>query len=273
MTDSNTSLKLSKEPVTFSSSSCSSSSAKYKCLICKKEYSRKASIDKHRILCDFKTKSKIELVVEQEESSDKPTLDQLIKIVQEMAIKQVKMEEKMLEMQQYISRKKQKLDVITRLNTTVNATIGFLEWVTMTIHVSTTDFEYLFENTVFQTYQYILEKNLFNPDPKFVFPIKCFKDKSNHFYICEKGESDNESLWREAETTEITQLLKKIHNLLLGALAKWKQDNKEKISDNDRLSDQFNKAVIKLMNISFTADGAANVNRIKNTLYTYLKEE
>jgi hypothetical protein len=260
------SLNLSKEPV-------SASSTKYKCLICKKEYSRKASIDKHRILCDFKSKSKIELIVEQEESSDKPTLDQLIKIVQEMAIKQAKMETKMEEMQQYINRKKQKLDVITRLNTTVNATIGFLEWITMTIQVSTADFEYLFENTVFQTYQYILEKNLCNPDPKFVFPIRCFKDKPNHFYICEKGESDNVSLWREAEATEITQLLKKIHNLLLASLTKWKQDNKEKIADNDRLSDQFNKAVIKLMNISFTADGIANVNRIKNALYTYLKEE
>lgn len=247
--------------------------SKYKCLVCKKEYSRKASIDKHRILCDFKSKSKIELVVEQEESSDKPTNDQLIKIVQELAIKYAKMEEKMLEMQQYINRKKQKLDVITRLNTTVNATIGFLEWITMTIHVSATDFEYLFENTVFQTYQYVLEQNLYNPDPKFIFPIKCFKDKPNHFYICEKREADNESLWREAEATEITQLLKKIHNLLLTALTKWKQDNKDKIADNDRLSDQFNKAVIKLMNISFTADGVANVNRIKNALYTYLKEE
>lgn len=260
----NDTLNLSKEHVT---------SSKYKCLICKKEYSRKASMDKHRILCDLKTKSKIELVVEQEELSDKPTNDQLIKIVQELAIKYAKMEEKMQEMQQYINRKKQKIDVITRLNTTVNATIGFLEWVTMTIQVSTSDFEYLFENTVFQTYQFILEKNLYSADPKFVFPIKCFKDKPNHFYICEKGESDNVSLWREAESTEITQLLKKIHNLLLNALSKWKQDNKEKISDNDRLSDQFNKAVIKLMNIGFTADGVANVNRIKNSLYTYLKEE
>ena len=265
ITDNNTNaLNLLKEAAT---------SAKYKCLVCKKEYSRKTSIDKHRILCDFKSKSKIELVVEQEESSDKPTNDQLIKIVQELAIKYAKMEEKMLEMQQYINRKKQKLDVITRLNTTVNATIGFLEWVTMTIHVSATDFEYLFENTVFQTYQYVLEQNLYNPDPKFIFPIKCFKDKVNHFYICEKREADNESLWREAEATEITQLLKKIHNLLLTALTKWKQDNKDKIADNDRLSDQFNKAVIKLMNISFTADGVANVNRIKNALYTYLKEE
>ena len=69
-------------------------SAKYKCLICKKEYSRKASIDKHRILCDFKSKSKTEIIIEEQEASDKPTYDQLVKIVQELAIKQAKMEAK-----------------------------------------------------------------------------------------------------------------------------------------------------------------------------------
>ena len=247
-------------------------SAKYKCLICKKEYSRKASIDKHRILCDFKSKSKAEIIIEEEEASDKPTYDQLVKIVQELAMNQAKMKEKMEEMQQYIARKKQKLDVITHLNQNVNASIGFLEWLTSTIHVTVAHFEHLMENTVFQTFQYILDQNLTNPlDPKFVYPIKCFKDKANIFYICEKGE-ENESIWRPAETTEITQLLKKIQNLLLGELAKWKQTNKQNIADNDRLSDQFNKAVIKLMNISFTADGQVNVNRIKAGLYNALKE-
>lgn len=249
--------------------------AKYKCLICKKEYTRKASIDKHRILCDFKSKTKTELIVEEEEIGDKPTYDQLVKIVQELALKQAKTELQLHEMQQYIARKKKKLDIITHLNTTINASIGFLEWITMTISVSTNDFEHLFDNTVFQTYQHILEQNLTNIDPHFIYPIKCFKDKANVFYICEKGENEreNESIWREAEATEITQLLKKIHYLLLSALTKWKQENKEKIMDNDKLSDQFNKAVIKLMNICFTADGASNINRIKNTLYNYLRVE
>jgi hypothetical protein len=244
---------------------------KYKCIICKKEYTKKTSIDKHRLLCDFKSRSKAELIIEEEDSRDKPTFDQLVKIVQEMAIKQEKMAEKMEEMQQYIARKKQKLDVITHLNQNVNASIGFLEWVTLTTQVSAEHFVYLMENTVFQTFQLILEQNLTNVDTKFVYPIKCFKDKANIFYICEKRD-ENESIWRPAETTEMTQLLKKIHCLLLSELSKWKQSNKQNIADSDRLSDQFNKAVIKLMNISFAGDGIVNINRIKAGLYNSLKE-
>jgi hypothetical protein len=260
-----------KNMIESTATATATATAKYKCIICKKEYTKKASIDKHRILCDFKSKSKAELIIEDEESSDKPTYDQLVKIVQELAIKQAKTDEKIAEMQQYIARKKQKLDVITHLNQNVNASIGFLEWVTMTINVSAAHFVHLIENTVFQTFQLILEQNLTNPDITFVYPIKCFTDKVNIFYICEKGD-ENESIWRPAETTEMTQLLKKIHCLLLSELSKWKQNNKQNISDNDRLSDQFNKAVIKLMNVSFAADGLVNVNRIKGGLYNFLKE-
>lgn len=251
----------------------SNSNSKYKCFLCKKEYMRKASLDKHRILCDLKTKTKTELIVEEEETSNKPTYDELVKIVQELALKQAKMESKMEEMQQYIARKKQKLDIITHLNTNVNSTIGFLEWVTMSLQVSTDDFQSLFENNIFQTYQLILEQNLTNEDSSFIYPIKCFKDKANKFYICEKGENENEnkSIWREAESTEITQLLKKIHSLLLSAITKWKLENNQKMAENDKLSDKYNKAIIKLMNLSFTADGMSNVNRIKNGLYNYLR--
>jgi len=39
--------------------------------------------------------------------------------------------------------------------------------------------------------------------------------------------------------------------------------------DDDKVSDQFNKAVIKLMNVSFGQD--ANMSRIKNCLFHYLK--
>ena len=66
----------------------------YSCSLCKKEYTRKGSLDKHTVLCEFKSKSRLELQVAVEEASDKPTYDQLVQIVQELSIKYVKMEEK-----------------------------------------------------------------------------------------------------------------------------------------------------------------------------------
>jgi alpha-amylase/alpha-mannosidase (GH57 family) len=54
-------------------------------------------------------------------------------------------------------------------------------------------------------------------------------------------------------------------------LAKWKEKNQHKFEDDNKLSVIFNKAVIKLMDISFTQDN--NMSRIKNGLYNYLKTD
>ena len=114
---------------------------KYRCLICKKEYTRKTSLDKHKLLCDYKSKSKSELITEDEEIGDKPSYDQLVKIVQELSIKYGKMETKLDDLQQWIARRKKKQDVISWLNANVNATVGFLEWVTMLIEVNAKHFD------------------------------------------------------------------------------------------------------------------------------------
>jgi hypothetical protein len=84
----------------------------YCCNLCKKSYTRKSSLDKHKLLCDYKTKSKLEHKVEDEELGDTPTYEQLVKIVQELAFKYVKLEEKIEQMQVWVSQKKQKIKVI-----------------------------------------------------------------------------------------------------------------------------------------------------------------
>ena len=58
---------------------------------------------------------------------------------------------------------------------------------------------------------------------------------------------------------------------MVGRLSEWRKDNQKIFYDNDKVSDQFNKAVIKLMNMSFAQD--ASMSRVKNGLFHYLKED
>jgi hypothetical protein len=81
---------------------------------------------------------------------------------------------------------------------------------------------------------------------------------------------DGESKWTQMEAEELLLLFKKIQSKILSELSKWKLSNKEKIEEDDKLSEQFNKALIKLMNISIVAHDV-NVGRIRNNLYSYLK--
>ena len=250
-----------------SSTSVTSSSATYCCEICKKSYTRKSSLDKHKLLCDYKAKSKLDHKVEDEELGDTPTHEQLVKIVHELAFKYVKLEEKVEQMQAWVSQKKQKIKVIDWLNEHVNATIGFKEWTT-TITVTPQIALSLIDYNAFQIFQHVLEYNL-SKGTEFIHPIKCFSQKQNVFYVCEKT-PDGKNVWTQMETDELLLVLKKVQNKLLSELSKWKLENNSKIADDDKLSEQFNKAIIKLMNIT-VASHDVNVGRIRNNLYNFLK--
>ena len=243
---------------------------KFCCLVCNKQYTRKTSLEKHKILCDFKIKSQREKQIETEELGDLPNQYQLVKIVQELTLKMMKMEEKMEDMQKWIERKKRKINVIAWLNTNVNPTTGFKEWENTNIEVNQSHFENLMENSLFYTIQRIFEHNLIENNEGFVYPIKCFSQKSGIFYVCEKN-MEGLPEWRQLVLNDMNILLKTIQNHMIKTLSNWKIANQGKFNDNDKISELFNKAIIKLMSISFTQD--ATLSRIKNGLYNYLKTD
>ena len=244
-------------------------STKLCCAVCNKEYTRKSSLDKHKILCDFKMKTKREIQIDCEESGDLPSHYQLVKIVQELTLNMIKMEDKMEQMQKWVERKKRKLNVVMWLNANVNPSIGFLGWVHSVLIVKSEHFEDLMENTIFHTIQKIFEENL-SEKTDLVYPIRCFSQKTGVFYVCDKKE-DGETEWRQLVLNDMILILKKIQNGIIKELTNWKIENQYKFDDNVKIAILFNKAVIKVMNISFNQDN--NLSRIKNELYNYLKTD
>jgi hypothetical protein len=239
------------------------------CVVCNKQYTRKSSLDKHKILCDFKMKTSREHQIELEESADIPSHYQLVKIVQELSLKIVKMEENMEEMKKWVDKKKQKLNIVTWLNTNIIPTIGFLEWVHTQLTVKSQHFDVLMENSIFYTLQQIFQDNLCEKSD-FIYPIGCFSQKVGIFYICEKQE-DGTAQWKQLVLTDMVLILKKLQKSMIYEITKWKERNQDKFDDDNKLSVTFNKAVIKLMDISFNQDN--NMSRIKNGLYDYLKRD
>ena len=238
------------------------------CPHCDKKYTRKSSLDKHKILCDFKMKTKREHQIEIEELADIPNHYQLVKIVQELTLKMIKMEEQMEEMKFWVDKKKRKVNVVVWLNTNVVPTIGFLEWITISV-VEPEHFKNLMENSLFHTIQQVFEQNL-TDKADYVYPIRAFSEKAGVFYICEKN-VDGTPEWKQLVLVDMVMILKTIQNHMIKELMKWKSNNQSKFDDNSVISQIFNKAVIKLMNMSFTQD--ATLSRIKNALYNYLKTD
>lgn len=241
----------------------------YFCNNCNKKYIKKSSLNKHKILCDFKFKSNREQNIDLEEALDIPSYNDLVKIVQDLSLKVDKMEKQLDDMKKINARHTKKINVLLYLNNNITPNIGFIEWVHTKLIVAPEHFDTLMENNLFNTIQQVFEYNLVEKN-NYIYPITCFNQKTGIFYIYDVQE-DSPSEWRQMILTDILLILKTFQNKMINCVIKWKDDNKDRFNNEDKVAIIFNKALGKLMNISFTQDNM--LSRIKNGLYNYLKKD
>jgi hypothetical protein len=236
------------------------------CPYCNKSYIKQCSLEKHILLCDFLNKSKKAKIIDEQEHANMPSYKELVTIVEEMALKMATMEEKIEKMSKWVETKKKKINVIQWLNTNIKPSTSFSEWAP-TIEVNQAHLKHLFDNNIIEAVTMIFQESIHqtnglqipNPIP---IPIYAFEQKSNMFYIFDKE-------WRELIFTDMTFALKKIQNKLLKELADWRAANIVQITNSDKMSEIYNKNVIKLMNITFTVDQV--YNKIKSNLYNIVQ--
>jgi hypothetical protein len=232
------------------------------CKYCGKDYTRKTSLQRHEILCETIYKSKREKTCDQEETTDIPSRQQLYQIIQELAIKYDKLQEKMNDMQKWVQTKKKKVNIIEWLNNNHPQSISFQSWM-KSIHVSDTHVKLLIEENIVQTMNTILRDNL---QPEKGKPFASFSQKANQLYTFD----DNPKEWRNLNQDDFVIIIKQIHSRLLRELCEWRNKNAKEIAENEKMSDLYNKTVIKLMGLNFNPDSSA-LSKIRSTLYNSLK--
>ena len=241
-------------------------STQYCCHVCGKSYVRKLSLERHKLLCEFLSKSKHSQKVEIQEEQDLPSYTQLVNIVQELAIKCNKQEQEIAEMRKWINKKKKKINIINWLNTHNIPNNTYVEWA-MSIIVSESLLEFLIGSTLQQTIQLIFETNLV-PSETMVYPIKCFQQKSGFIYIYV---SEDEG-WREMNSVEFIKLLRVLQSLLLDRYNDWKLKYAKELEDNERYMEISNKLVGKLLSLPLTPQDHM-YTKMKSSLFHYLKSD
>lgn len=233
------------------------------CNYCGKGYTRKMSLQRHVILCETIHKSKREKVCEQEETTDIPSREQLYQIIQELAIKYDNLNEKMQEMQKWVQSKKKRIDIIEWLNENHSQSMPFQSWM-KTIQVQEKHVELLMEENIVQTINSILRDNLQIEKGK---PFAAFSQKTNILYAF-----DESNQWITFSSEKYILLIKQIHSRILRELCDWRNKNAKEIAESEKMSELYNKTVIKLMGLNFNQDSAA-LSKIHAALYSSLKVE
>ena len=235
------------------------------CVHCGKSYTRKISLEKHTILCGIVHMTKREKQIEEEETTNLPSQQQLYKMLLEIAHRYNVLEEKVNEIQKWTDKKKTKINIINWLNsnTSLIPQNEFNEYMNHII-VKEEDIHYLMDtnNTIIQTINKTLEDNI-NKDKKNIIPIFCFTQKQNIFYVY----SNNK--WRECEKSELIHFMNHLHRKFVKQLFEWYTNNKTMIQNNDSYAEIYNKTTLKLMSADFRQDNI--LTKIKTGLFNHLK--
>ena len=240
---------------------------KFCCLLCNKTYTKQTSLKNHKIICDFRLKTEREKQIDEEELDDVPNHLELVKIVMNLTQKCTQLESQVEQMKKWIDRKKKKINVVRWLNTNVNASFSFSEFVNMYLELDERHLMNIMDKKLFEFVYFVYDTNMSKSD--IVYPIKSFTEKNNYIYISEKLE-DGGSSWKPLELDDFKLLLKIIQNKMITIFLNWKTSNSDKMSDR-RIEDKYNKGIIKLMNISFNQD--STMSRMKTDLYNYVKTD
>ena len=226
------------------------------CKYCDKSYTKKSSLDRNEILCEFIFKTKREKKIEEEERSDLPPYHILVRIVGELALKNAKLEEKLTQLE----KRKNKINPIELLKSSPSPQICFSEYHSAII-VEQKHIELLLEkrtkmvHVVMAILEQIFESSS-TSGPNNNRPIVCI---SNTFYIY-----DVESQWSEIEKGQLVKFLNQVDRKIWKEFKEWQKINHDKINSNEQMSIKRDEMQAKIAGIDYKDDSI--LNKIKTHL-------
>jgi len=252
------------------------------CEYCSRKYVRKTDCTKHELLCAMLYKSRNtprESAIVAEESSSTLTPRQVTTILHDLTLKYVKMEEKMESMQKLLVKQKKQINIINWLNENNTPSNTFNKLLSkpnvipslkdcISNQVSQEHIERLIQTNLIETIQSIFENNVSINNSS---PIYCFEQKHNIFYIYVLQEGANTCIWVQMTKDDLVNMLNFIHSKLLREIIVWKKHNEYAIKNEDKMSNLYNKTMIKLMDVDLANDHV--LGKIRTSLFNHLKKD
>lgn len=268
------------------------------CIYCGKPYKTRIKLDKHMTFCELiykTTKNRKEFIIEDDET-EIPSQKKLYKAILALTRRFINLEEKVDEMNQFIVKRKKRINIIDWLNTNIIPDIMFTQLIDKII-VNEKDIDYLFKNTVQDTYNQIFDRTLYMlKNSEKSTPLFSFIHKTNVLYIydlCQEeqlqntNESNNESnnenndnknedkkeqfvaKWHELTRDKLITFLYNVHNKISRQLYYWKQQRNYEIKRDDKLATEYDKTILKLMLTDFKKESI--FLKFKHCIYQHMK--
>jgi hypothetical protein len=264
------------------------------CTWCGKSYKTRVNLDKHVILCELIHKSSkkhgsnknSDLTDLNEIGDDLPSPKKMYQMLLELGYKYSKLEEKMEEVNKFIVKKKQKINVVEWLNSNITPSLVFENLIDQ-IKIIDSDIEFLFENNFLDMINGVLSRFVYNGESSNnLIPLFAFSQKANVFYAFVKLNNNNNNnnnnknnnnlyedkccgVWSELSKDQLMKFLMRIQMKVSKAFCEWKT-RCGRVND-DSFDIMCDKTLIKIMGNEFNQD--ATFNKMRGVMYNKMKTD
>ena len=237
------------------------------CVYCGKTFKdRVKPSQNHLIKCELLYKSKN--IANMEEEEDIPSPKKMFKMLLAMASEVNDLKQKVEKANTFIQKKIKKINIVDTLNREEVPTVYPMHEM---IRVESTDVEYLFQHTVFETIDKIFSRCIQTSSS---LPIAAFHQKINKLYGYVKGKETNEHhqqqhyKWDILTNSQITFFLEKIQCKLSKELLEWKKEH-TLVTDEDEC--RYDKTISKLMAPDFKKESL--IKNYRELFYERIKRD
>ena len=234
------------------------------CTHCGKSFKKKTNLQKHVALCELivesnKRRSPTDIITV-------PSQEKIYIMLLEIGHRFTVMENKIQEMQTYISKSRKKLNVVDWLNKRPRPTMCFSQ-LSKSILVREEHILYLIDHSLIETFTLLLEEYIYHlPN----LPLFACSQKTGKLYIFDKNTDATDAIdeWFEMNETIMSTFIHTIHNSLIRANVHFKKTHKLHIKQDEAFSVQCDAITLKIANINH----GSFLTKIKHTLYSQLKQ-
>lgn len=244
------------------------------CVYCGKSYKLKSNLNKHIVFCEIvdKTKRNKNIIIDEEE--ELPSQRHMYNMLVELTLKCNKLEQKVEKMNRFVDKKIKKINIVDWLNSNKYPEYRFDKLIEK-INLNQDDIDMIFDKNVYDIISILLSRELFDNEIINNAPIYAAIQKSNYIYIYQNVDknqnNENKSVWCELSREILVSFMNKFQNKIMKVLSEWKQINKNQMNNSDKLCEQYNKGLMKIIAIDFKND--IIYNKMRSLFYNKLKTD
>lgn len=246
------------------------------CEFCGKCYKTIVNLNKHILLCEVVNRTLNKPgTIDKSINENLPSPENMYKIIESLAMKYNKLEEKMEQLQKWVDKKKKKINIIEWLNENDKIKPSYtFNSIFDKLNITQTTVDFLFTNTFYDTVNEILSNyynnnnNTCNPENNAI-PLFAFNQKANVIYVFNKNAVVEESSWKELSKDELADFLDKLQTKISKCLKAWKNINEDKVRNDNKYSELYSKTIIKIMDVKFNNE--TTITKYKSLLYNKIK--